>query len=288
MENALTVKDFFRRSDVTSKFHELLGKRAPAFITSVLQVVANNKLLSSADPTSIYQAAAVAATLDLPINNSLGFAHMVPYNVKQEDGTYKKVAQFQMGYKGLVQLAQRSGQFRSINVTDVRESEMTKFDRGTGEFSFDWIQNTETRENKPIIGFLAFFKLANGFEKSLFMTIAELRKHGTKYSKTFNNQNGLWSTDFEAMASKTVLKLLLSKYAPLSIEMQTAIVTDQALIKDQETLDVDYVDSDHESIAELDESQADKSQKVTDAAIGLLTNAKNQNNAKRSNSNINA
>ena len=123
-EIALTTKSLFARDDVKAKFQEMLGKRATSFITSVLQIVASNDLLAKADPTSVYQSAAVAATLDLPLNNNLGFAYIVPYNQKQKDGSYKTVAQFQLGYKGFIQLAQRSGQFKTISATPVYEGQL--------------------------------------------------------------------------------------------------------------------------------------------------------------------
>lgn len=237
----LTVKSLFNRDDVKQKFQELLGKRASSFITSVLQIAASSNQLSKADPYSIYNAAAVAATMDLPLNNNLGFAYIVPYNQKQPDNTWKQVAQFQMGYKGFIQLAQRSGQFQTLNSTDVREGEIKSFDRLTGAIEFEWV--TEKRLEKPIVGFVAYFKLLNGFEKSHYMTVDELRKHGSRYSKTFTIKSGLWNTDFEAMASKTVVKLLLAKYAPLSIEMQRAVIADQGLINDTEATDVTYLDN---------------------------------------------
>lgn len=244
MENQITVKSLFNRDDVKTKFQELLGKRAPSFITSVLQIVSQNNLLAKADPASIYQAAAVAATLDLPLNNNLGFAYIVPFNAKQPDGTYKQVAQFQLGYKGFKQLSLRSGQFVTINATDVREGEIKKFDRLTGQIDFEWIENFEEREKKKVVGYVSYFELINGYSQTLYMTIQQLDKHGKKYSQTFKKGFGLWKDDFEAMCLKTVTKLNLSKNAPLSIDLQRAVVVDQAIIKDSESLDVSYADND--------------------------------------------
>lgn len=238
METQMTVKSLFNRDDVKNKFQELLGKRASSFITSVLQIVASNDLLSKAEPSSIYQAAAVAATLDLPLNNSLGFSYIVPFNTKQKDGTYKTVAQFQLGYKGFIQLAQRSGQFKTISASPIYEGQLIEQNPLTG-FVFDF----RTRTSDRVIGYAAHFRLLNGFEKTLYMPIEDVRKHGMKYSQTFKKGFGLWETDFEAMATKTVLKLLLSKFAPLSIDMQKAVITDQAIINDSETNDVTYVDN---------------------------------------------
>lgn len=254
------VKEFFAREDVRVKFKEMMGKRHTQFITSVLQIVNSNALLREADPISIYNAAAVAATLDLPLNNNLGFAYIVPYNQKI-DGEFRKVAQFQMGYKGFIQLAQRSGQFLTIDAKPVYEGQMVEDETFAG-FSFNW----KNKKSDTIIGYAAYFKLLNGFEKTLFMTAEDLRKHGVKYSQTFKKGYGLWKDDFDAMAVKTVLKLLLSKYAPLSVEMQKAVVTDQAIVNDAETEDITYVDNTPE--------QVDKESERVAALIGDATEMK--------------
>lgn len=255
----LTTKDFFARTDVRGKFEEMLGKRAPQFITSVLQIAASNAMLANADPVSIYNSAAVAATLDLPLNASLGFAYIVPYNVKQKDGSQKVVAQFQIGYKGFIQLAQRSGQFLTISSTPIYEGQLVEENPLTG-FLFDFTK----KKSDIVIGYAAYFKLLNGFEKTLFMTVDQVKKHGQRYSKSFSNQYGLWATDFDTMANKTVIKLLLSKFAPLSVEMQRAVVTDQAVVNDFETEDVTYVDNEPEQLID----------KTADRFIQLIQDAK--------------
>ena len=134
-KTTLSAKEFFAQDSVKNKFAEMLGKRAPQFITSVLQIAASN-LPANTEPLSIYNAAAVAATLDLPLNNSLGFAYIVAFNQRQSDGTYKPVAQFQLGYRGYIQLAQRSGQFLTINAKPVYEGQMIEDDSFEG-FRFD-------------------------------------------------------------------------------------------------------------------------------------------------------
>ena len=238
-----TIKAFFERPDVMNKFKELLGKRSAQFVTSVLQIANSNALLAKADPMSIFNAAATAAILDLPLNNNLGFAYIVPYNVKQDDGSSKVVAQFQMGYKGFIQLSQRSGQFRTISASPIYEGQVLENNPLTGvKFDFG------TRKSDIVIGYAAYFELLNGFQKTLYMTVDEIKKHGKRYSQTFKKNFGLWADDFEAMAQKTVIKLLLSKFAPLSIEMQKAVITDQSIINDAETEDVDYVDNEEQPI----------------------------------------
>lgn len=237
------VKTFFESPAIKNKFAELMGKRAPQFITSVLQIANSNALLRNADPLSIFNAAATAATLDLPLNNNLGFAYIVPYNekVKGKNGapdTWRNVAQFQLGYKGFIQLAQRSGQFLTISASPVHEGQLIEENPLTG-FVFDWTK----KQSEKVIGYAAYFKLLNGFEKTLYMTKDELTKHGKKFSQTFKKDFGLWKDDFDSMALKTVLKLLLSKYAPLSVEMQKAVIADQSAIVDYEGGEVEYIDN---------------------------------------------
>jgi recombination protein RecT len=226
---ALSAKQFFQQDSVKKKFDELLGERASAFMTSVLQIVNSNSYLQNASPQSVFNAACVAATLNLPINNNLGFAYIVPYG---------KDAQFQMGYRGFIQLAQRSGQFKTISASPIYEGQLIEENPLTG-FEFDF----KVPKSGSPIGYAAYFKLLNGFEKTLYMTTEELNKHGQRFSQTFKSGRGLWKDDFESMALKTVLKLLLSKFAPLSVDMQKAVITDQGVIANPETLDVAYSDN---------------------------------------------
>lgn len=278
-ETALTIKNLFGRDEVRNKFQEMLGKRAPSFITSVLQIVASNKLLASSDPHSVYHSAAVAATLDLPLNNGLGFAYIVPYNesYKDDGGNWKKkqVAQFQIGYKGFKQLALRSGQFIAINTTDVREGELISRDRQTGKMVFKWVEDDAQRDALKIIGYLSYFELSNGFTQNYYMTMSDIEKHAKKYSQTYKMNKGLWVDDHHNMCMKTVTKLNLSKNAPLSIEMQKAIVVDQAIINNEDATDITYVDHDV-----VDEVTVEELQTLLDEKIALLNKAE-FDNAKR-------
>jgi len=251
MKNITTSKtqELLNSDSVKKRLDDILGKRASTFATSVMQIMKSNDLLAQAEPNSVVGAAMTAATLNLPLNNSIGFAYIIPFNTKNPDGTKSVKAQFQIGYKGFLQLAQRSGQFKTINVTEVKAGEIESRDRMTGEIEFNWLQDDKEREKRKSVGYLAYFGLLNGFEKTLFMSIDELNAHGSKFSKTFGNAYGLWKKDFDSMAKKTVLKLLLSKYAPLSIDMQTAVVTDQASFNSAEdTDDVSYVDNEETTI----------------------------------------
>mgnify|MGYP003424175338 CR=1 FL=1 len=239
-----SIKTFLNQDSVQSKFKEILGKRSTSFITSVLQIISSNALLANATPESVYHSAMVAATLDLPLNNNLGFAYIVPYNqsYKDENGTWQKkqVAQFQMGYKGFIQLVQRSGQCKSIYATEIYDGQLVDENPLDG-YIFDF-----TRKNSnTIVGYACRMKLINGFESTLYMSKEQIVAHATRFSQTFKNAKGVWKDDFDSMAKKTVTKLLLSKYAPLSVDaqMQIALVSDQGVINDEQANDVTYVDN---------------------------------------------
>lgn len=210
----LTINQYFSLPSVQSKFEKLLGQKSQGFISSILQTVNNNRLLANADPKTVLNAAATAASLDLPINQSLGRAWIVPF---------KGQAQFQIGYKGFVELAQRSGKYRAINAIEVYENQYEGFDsleeRLIGDF-------TKTGEGK-IVGYAAYFELLNGFRKTVFWSTEKVQQHARRFSKSYTN--GPWATDFDAMAKKTVLKHTLSNWGILSIEMQTATLADQAI-----------------------------------------------------------
>lgn len=224
-----TVKGLLCNVDYKKRFEEILGKKAQGFISSVINI-SNSLGLKDCEAKSIVSAAVVAATLDLPIDPNLGFAYIVPYNDKNKG----KIAQFQMGYKGFIQLAQRSGQYETINAIEVYEHEIKRVNRLTGKIEL----NENPEPSTKVVGYIAYFSLLNGFEKALYMTREQLEAHGKKYSQSYKSNKdwvvkaSLWSTDFDSMATKTVLKLLLSKYGPLSIEMQTAVTADQAYVKE--------------------------------------------------------
>ncbi|MBU4154496.1 MAG: recombinase RecT [Proteobacteria bacterium] len=233
-----TVNDLKKmtQSDyVKERFNDVLGKKANGFVASLLSVVSTDNKLSTAEPKTILNAAMIAATLDLPINQNLGFAYIIGY--KNKTGVVE--AQFQLGYKGFIQLAMRSGQFQTINTSDVREGEIETHDRLTGSIKFSWKE--ENRDKLPVIGYIAYFELLNGFSKSMYMTTKELKAHGVRYSATAKKGYGMWVDNFDAMSKKTVLKLLLSKYAPLSTQMQTAQLADQAIIRGENNYE--YVDN---------------------------------------------
>lgn len=219
------LKNMLEQDKIKTKLAEVIGKNAGSFTTSLVQIVMSNEMLNKADPSTVFNAAMMAATLNLPLNNNLGFAYIVPYNNRKA----KRVeAQFQLGYKGFIQLAQRSGQFKTISAAPVYEGQLVKENPLTG-YEFDW-SNKAGVDGAPI-GYVAYFQLLNGFESTLYMSTPEISAHANRYSQSFKNGYGVWADNFEAMAIKTVLKLLLSKYAPLSIDMMKAVEADQAVVK---------------------------------------------------------
>lgn len=214
----------------------VLAEKKGSFVNNITALVSNNATLQVCEPQTLMFSALKATALDLPLDQSLGFAYVLPYKDNKAGKTF---AQFQMGYKGFVQLALRTGQFKTLNATDVRDGELVSEDFVTGELTF---KKAENRESLPVIGYVAYFKLINGFEKYLYMTTAEMKAHALRYSQTFKRGYGLWADKdmFDSMARKTVLKLLLSKYAPLSVEMQNALKADQAVLKNEDSYE--YVD----------------------------------------------
>lgn len=254
------LKTFFESANVQNKIKELVGKNAATFATSVMQIANSNSMLKTADPMSILNAACMAATLNLPLQNGLGFAYIVPFRNNKEK---KTEAQFQIGYKGFIQLAQRSGQFKRLVALPVYKKQLIKKDFING-FEFDWEQEPE--EGELPIGYYAYFKLVNEFSAELYMTHEEIDAHAKKYSQTYRTYlekkakgqwaQSVWADNFEAMALKTVTKLLLSKQAPLSVEMQQAVLADQAVVKDVENQEFNYTDNIQEAefLAVVDEA----------------------------------
>lgn len=241
------TKSLLERPEVQEKFKEMLGEKASGFTTSVLSAMNQNEMLKKAEPNSVYMSALMAASLDLPINSNLGFAYIVPYNVKENGGFVVK-AQFQVGYKGFKQLAIRTGQFQFIEESDVREGELKERNRLTGEIEFQWINDDSERQSKKIIGYVSYFELKGGFKSTFYMSLEEIKSHATRYSQSFKKGYGVWKDNFDVMAKKTVSKLNLSKNAPLSIDViHKAIAVDQSVINDPETIDVDYVDNDEQN-----------------------------------------
>ena len=215
-----TLRELFNNPIIKTKIEQLVGKNSATFATSVMQIANSNTMLRTADPTSIFNAACMAATLNLPLQNGLGFAYIVPFKNNKER---KVEAQFQIGYKGFIQLAQRSGQFKRLVALPVYKKQLLKKDFING-FEFDWEQEPEKDENP--IGYYAYFKLVNDFSAELYMSHDDIVKHAQRYSQTFKKGFGVWH-----------------EQAPLSVEMQQAVLADQAVVKDAENQEFNYADN---------------------------------------------
>lgn len=228
--NKMISSDF-----VKQKLNDILGKNAPSFASSLIQVVNQNAMLKEAEPNSIMSAAMMAATLKLPINNNLGFAYIIPFRNNKEKITE---AQFQIGYKGFIQLAMRTGEFKHIAVTEVYEGQLIEENPLTG-YEFDW--SVKPAQDALPVGYVAYFRLLNGFEATNYMSREQVQNHANRYSQSFKRNYGPWKDNFDGMAMKTVLKLLLSKFAPMSIEVHNAIEKDQSVIRDDNVVYNDNV-----------------------------------------------
>lgn len=244
MSNIQLHAEFFNNPVTIDKFKNVLGEqRSRQFTASILTVVADSNLLQKASPDSVYQSALIAATLDLSILPSLGEAWIVPYSGK---------AQFQLGYKGLIQLALRTGRYHKINAIPVHENQFKSFNSLTEIFDADF----SIVGNGNIIGYIAWFRLHDGFEKTEFWTLEKVKQHARKYGtyEQVSKYGGLikspWNdpAQFDAMALKTVLKHSLLNYGPKSMELQRAIEADQAVIVDAENNKFEYVDNQPEAI----------------------------------------
>lgn len=244
-------------SPATQKYlTDLLHERKASFVSNLTALVANSTNLQECEPYTLMFAALKATALNLPIEPSLGMAHVIPFKNKKRGVTE---AQFQIGYKGFQQLALRTGQYKHINTTDVREGELVKRNRLTGQIEWNWIENDEVRLKTPIVGYVNYFSLLNGFESTFYMSKEEMNAHALRYSQTYKSKESFireqskWTTDFDAMAMKTVIKLNLSKNGVLSSELQEAIIADQSVMREENNYE--YTDNDEQQIIDAQKAQ---------------------------------
>lgn len=244
MNNQLQNKPKFSLAIQSEGYKKLINntlgdsKRAAKFIAAISSAVATNSSLQQCDAGSILSGALLGEALNLSPSPQLGQYYLVPFKDK---------AQFQLGYKGYIQLAIRSGQYKDIDVIEVREGEYLGRDKNTGKHQFEFIEDEVERENKPIIGYMAYFEYLNGFYKNLYWSKEKMQKHALEYSQAYasdikkGTNYSFWSKDFDGMAFKTMLRQLISKWGIMSIDMQEAITKDMAVVKEDGTYD--YVDN---------------------------------------------
>lgn len=246
----------------------VLAERKGSFVNNLTALVANDVSLQNCQPLTVMFAALKATALNLPLDKSLGMAFVIPY---RDNKTNTIVAQFQIGYKGIKQLALRSAQFAIIpNATEVKEGELVSRNRLTGECKFNFLENEEERAKKKTVGYASYFRLLNGAESTFYMSIEEMEAHALRYSQTYRSKDAKtksaskWTTDFDDMAKKTVIKLNLSRNAPLSVEMQDAIQADQSV--QYESDKYEYLDNPQGKEIDLQKAQevADKFADFTD------------------------
>lgn len=213
------LKHILAAESVQEQFKSVLAENSGAFVASIIDLYNTDRTLQMCDPKNVVMEALKAASLKLPINKQLGFAWIVPY---RDGRTGQYIPTFQLGYKGYIQLCMRTGAYKYINADVVYEGELVKHDKLTGEIEID----PEQRKSDKKIGYFAFIETLNGFRKTLYMSVEEVTKHAEQYSKSYGSKNSTWVTDFDAMALKTCLRLLLSKYGIMSVEMQKAYIED--------------------------------------------------------------
>lgn len=259
----LGVKALIKSDAVQKSFNEVLKDKATSFTANVLSLVNNDAYLAQSEPMSIITGAMTAATLDLPLDKNLGYAYLVPFKDFRNGNVQK--AQFILGYKGYIQLAQRSGRYKALNVTPVYEGELISWNRLTEEIDFD----PEKRVSDVVIGYCGHFELLNGFKKTVYWTKQEVENHRMKHNKMKDKKtlSGVWASDYDSMACKTVLRNLLSKWGILSIEMQTAE------IRDERTMDLD-TETNEIKIAEPVFEQSEGTPQNFDAETGEILEGK--------------
>lgn len=277
------IASYLKEPKISKQLSDTLGRNANSLITSALTAVTNNYQLRDATPVSVYTSLMKAAALNLTVDPNLGLAYLVPYRNNKQKVTE---AQLQIGYKGLVQLSLRSGQIRSVNTGVIYKSEFLGFNKITGEFKID-DSIIPDEENDEVAGYFACITLINGGEMKQFMPLSKVIAHASKHSKSYQNDQKLgpnekwkaspWTTDFDAMAEKTVLKSVL-KYVPMSLEMQEAVSADEQDMKYAKAVDeitgleipnqqqIEDFDKDEyakQKMAELSEQQQASEKEVT-------------------------
>lgn len=279
-----TFSAFLSTDAMKKKINEMVGgEKGQQFVTSIISAVSNNPKLAECDHSTILSVALVGQALNLSPSPQLGQYYMVPFN-----DTIRgcKVAQFQIGYKGYIQLAIRSGQYKKLNVLAIKEGELIKYDPLNEDIEVKLIEDEEEREKATTIGYYAMFEYLNGFRKTLYWTKKKMEAHALKYSMGYRAKKGytFWEKDFDAMAFKTMLRQLISKWGIMSVDMQKAMESDMATIK--ENGEYDYIDtySDDKEVVEAVEIPIDDNvtngttEKVYTNEPILLKSKKTENN----------
>lgn len=230
------INTYLQSEAVKNNIVSVIGREdSQRFISSVVSAVQGNQALTECTNSSILSAALIGHSLKLPQSPQLQMFYLVPYNNKKKDANGKEItvkeAVFQLSYRGYLQLAMRSGQYRRINACDIREGELKSFNPITEEYVFDAITDYEKRKNLPVIGYYAYFEMTNGYKKEIYWSKEQMETHAKKYSMSYRKgwSSSFWTTDFDAMALKTMIRQLVSKWGMMSVDMETAYQHDMAV-----------------------------------------------------------
>lgn len=235
----LGFKALMNTPAMKKKFTDILHEKSDSFMGSLMTLVGGDNYLSQAEPMTIIASALKAATMDLPIDKNLGYAYVVPFNRSEKVGNKwvkHNEAQFILGYKGYIQLAQRSGQYKALNALAIYDGQLIDWNPLTEEFTFDY----KAKVSDEVIGYVGFFELLNGFKKTVYWTKQEIESHRIKNAKGYDKGklSGAWVDNYDSMAIKTVLRNMLSKWGLLSVEMQSAITSDEKVFRVDENNDL--------------------------------------------------
>lgn len=258
-----TIAGYLSSDAVKANIMSVIGEKdTQKFISSVVSAVQTNPQLAECTNGSILSAALLGHSLKLPQSPQLGFFYLTPFKNGKKGVTE---AQFMLSYRGMIQLAMRSGQYQKINVSEIKEGELKSYDPITEEFEFEAVTDYEKRQALPTIGYYAYFVLTNGFKKEIYWSKERMGKHAKKYSVSYRNgwSSSIWNTDFTSMAYKTLIRQLISRWGIMSVEMENAYTGDMAVL--DENGNPDYVDNVPDEPTKATDVFADKDEIVVDA-----------------------
>lgn len=273
VQKKATFSNFITSDAIKQKVNQMIGGQdGQRFITSIISAVSTNPALAECDHSTILSSAMIGEALKLSPSPQLGQYFLVPFN---DNKSGRKVATFQLGYKGYIQLAIRSGQYRKLNVVAIKEGEMVKYDAMKEEIEVNLIEDDEKREEAKTVGYYAMFEYMNGFQKTIYWSKKKMEAHAIKYSPAFRARKGysFWEKDFDAMGIKTLIRQLISKWGIMSIEMQKAFESDNF---DTENVVPEFVDNGKavesdpfiDAPAKLEDMATDKDGKLVDPKTG--------------------
>lgn len=279
-DQEIGIAGFLNLPAVRANIESVVGNGTSTFISGVVSAVQTNPALAECTKSSILSSALLGESLKLSPSPQLGCYYLVPY---KNSKTGVSDAQFQLGYKGMIQLAIRSGEYKNIVVNAVKEGELVSYNPLTEEFVFDPCTDPKKRAKLPTIGYYAMFELTSGFRKEIYMSKEDMEQHALRYSAGYRAKKGytFWEKDFDSMAYKTMLRRLISKWGIMSVDMQRAYTNDQAVIREDGT--PDYVDNyqDPIEVRDADVSENANSQEFVDAdAVEVVEDANGQGTIK--------